>query len=434
VWFNEGQAQLCEQINGFGMPHAPTFLLLPDTQLNDWPDIEQSQAYYGHVQLFLELADALRDRRLRQADAARGGTQAAALHHGDEVANLAESHETNSAITEGYLGASNGILRREAAAVSTADMRHYLFALLLAVGSTAAQVSKPVRIITGAPPGTPGDVSVRIVADPLAAALGQPVLVENRPGAIGTIGLGVVAKAAPDGQTLGTFTLPSTVAQSLLAKMPYDTVSAFAAVRQLTWVSNVLVVRSSVPLKSLPELVAAAKAKPQHFTFASGGNGTPAHVAAELFRLSAGIEMRHVPYNGAVAGVAAVMGDQIDMMFAIAPAVIGHIRSGKLRALATPAPSRIPVLPEVPTLMELGYAVDVRDWTGIVAPAGTPSNVVARLDDALASVLAQKEVKERLAAAGFEQAESGADAFAVLIRNEVQKWARVVREAGIKPD
>jgi tripartite-type tricarboxylate transporter receptor subunit TctC len=314
-------------------------------------------------------------------------------------------------------------------------MRLYLVALMLAVTSAAAQVSqKPVRIITGAPPGTPGDVSVRIMAEPLASALGHPVVVENRPGAIGTIGLGAVAKAPADGFTLGTFTMPSTVAQSLLHKMPYDTVSAFAAVRQLTWVSNVLVVRSAAPVSSVAELVSAAKARPQQFTFASGGNGTPAHVAAELFRLSAGIEMRHVPFNGAVAGVAGVMGDQVDMMFAIAPAVLGHIRSGKLRALATPAPSRIPALPNLPTLVELGYAVDVRDWTGIVAPAATPKAVVARLDAALGAVLAQKEVKDRLAAAGFEPAESGADAFAVLIRSEVQKWARVVSEAGIKPD
>jgi tripartite-type tricarboxylate transporter receptor subunit TctC len=339
------------------------------------------------------------------------------------------------AITNGYLTALLDILRRTGAPVSTWGMHAYIVALLLATTSAAAQVSqKPIRIITGAPPGTPGDVSVRIMADPLAAALGHPVLVENRPGAIGTIGLGAVAKAPADGFTLGTFTMPSTVAQSLLHKMPYDTVSDFAPVRQLAWVSNVLVVRSAAPFSSVAELVSAAKARPQHFTFASGGNGTPAHVAAELFRLNAGIEMRHVPFNGAVAGVAAVMGDQVDMMFAIAPAVLGHIRAGKLRALATPAPSRIPALPDLPTLVELGYAVDVRDWTGIVAPAATPKAVVARLDTALGAVLAQREVKDRLAAAGFEPAESGADAFAALIRSEVQKWARVVNEAGIKPD
>jgi tripartite-type tricarboxylate transporter receptor subunit TctC len=313
-------------------------------------------------------------------------------------------------------------------------MRYVMCALFVAATSAAAQFpSKPLHVITNAP-GTPGDVSVRIVAEPLGAALGQPIVVENRPGAIGTIGLGAVAKATPDGHTLGMFAMPSTIAQSLLQKMPYDTLKDFAAIRQLTWVSNVLVVRSAAPFASVAELVSAAKARPQHFTFASGGNGTPAHVSAELFRLSAGIEIRHVPFNGAVAGVGAVMGDQVDMMFAIAPAVIGQIRAGKLRALATPAPSRLPALPELPTLAELGYAVEVRDWTGIVAPAGTPKLVIARIESALASVLAQQQVKERLAAAGFEPAQSGPDAFAALIRAEVQRWAHVVSKAGIKPD
>jgi tripartite-type tricarboxylate transporter receptor subunit TctC len=144
--------------------------------------------------------------------------------------------------------------------------------------------------------------------------------------------------------------------------------------------------------------------------------------------------MRHVPFNGAVAGVAAVMGEQVDMMFAIAPSVIGHIHGARLRALATPAPSRLPALPDVPTLAELGYAVNVRDWTGLVAPAAAPRGVVERIDAALVSVLADAAVKERLAAAGFEPAESGPDAFAALIRSEVQKWARVVNDAGIKPD
>ena len=316
-------------------------------------------------------------------------------------------------------------------------MRPLLIALMLATAPAAAQIeypNKPLRLIAGYAPGTPGDVAARILSEPLAALLGQPVVIENRAGAIGTIGLGTVAKATPDGHTLGTVTLPTTVAPSLLPKMPYDTVRDLAPVRQLAWVSNVLVVRPAAPFRTVQELVATAKARPQELTFASGGNGTPAHLSAELFRLSAAIEMRHVPYQGAVAGVSAVMGEQVDMMFAIAPAVIGHIRAGKLRALATPAPSRLPVLPEVPTLAELGYAVDVRDWIGIVAPAATPKQIIARLDSAFATVLAQKQVKERLAAAGFEPAESSADAFGTHLRAELQRWARVVNEAGIRPD
>jgi tripartite-type tricarboxylate transporter receptor subunit TctC len=229
-------------------------------------------------------------------------------------------------------------------------------------------------------------------------------------------------------------TLPSTLAPHLLPKMPFDTARDLAAVRQLAWVSNVLVVRPSAPFGTVGELVAAAKARPQSLTFASGGNGTPAHVSGELFRLNAAVTVRHVPFNGAVAGVAAVMGEQVDMMFAIAPAVIPHLKAGKLRALATPAPARLPALPDLPTLAELGYPIDVRDWVGIVAPAETPKAVIARLESAVATVLGQKLVKDRLAAAGFEPAESNADAFGVLIRAELQRWGRVVNEAGIKPD
>jgi tripartite-type tricarboxylate transporter receptor subunit TctC len=316
-------------------------------------------------------------------------------------------------------------------------MRSFLIVLLLAAAPAGAQSdypSKPVRMITGAPPGTPGDVVLRIIAEPLGAILGQPLVIENRPGAINTIGLGAVVKANADGHTLGTMTMPSTLAPHLLPKMPFDTARDLAPVRQLAWVSNVLVVRPGTPFTSVRELVTAAKARPQMLTFASGGNGTPAHVSGELFRLNAAIEMRHVPFNGAVAGVTAVMGEQVDMMFAIAPAVIPHLKAGKLRALATPAPSRLPSLPDLPTLSELGYPVDVRDWVGIVAPADTPKTVVARLESAIATVLAQKQVKDRLAAAGFEPAESSAAAFGALIRAELQKWARVVNEAGIKPD
>jgi tripartite-type tricarboxylate transporter receptor subunit TctC len=316
-------------------------------------------------------------------------------------------------------------------------MRSLPMVLLLAAASAAAQPdypTKPVRMITGAPPGTPADVIVRIIAEPLGAVLGQPLVIENRPGAINTIGLGAVAKANPDGHTLGTMTMPSTLAPHLLSRIPFDTARDLAPVRQLAWVSNVLVVRPAAPFTSVRELVAVAKARPQMLTFASGGNGTPAHVSGELFRLTAAIEMRHVPFKGAVAGVAAVMGEQVDMMFAIAPAVIPHLKAGKLRALATPAPARLPALPELPTLSELGYPVDVRDWVGIVAPADTPKRVIARLESAIATVLGQKQVQGRLAAAGFEPAESSADAFGALIRAELQKWGRVVQQAGIKPD
>ena len=311
-------------------------------------------------------------------------------------------------------------------------------ALLVAVAQAGAQPAaypaKPVRILLGAPPGTPGDVAARILADPLAAALGQPVIVENRPGAVNTIALGAVARGEPDGHTLGIISMPAAIAPSLLPQMPFDIVADLAPVRQLVWASNVLVVRSSARLASVHELVATAKARPQQLTFASGGNGTPAHLTGELFRLTADIEMRHVPFKGAVAGVTALIGEQVDLMFATVPSVVAHVKNGKLRALATPSPSRLAVLPEVPTLSELGYAVEVRDWQGVVAAAGTSKGVIARLDAALAAVLGRNEVRERLAALGLEPAESSAEAFDAHIRAELQKWKRVVREAGIRAD
>jgi tripartite-type tricarboxylate transporter receptor subunit TctC len=317
-------------------------------------------------------------------------------------------------------------------------MRILLFVAALAaavpVAAQTAQLGQAVRLVTGAPPGTPGDVVARIVAEGLSARLGQPVIVENKPGAINTLALAAVAKAQPDGHTLGILGLPSTVAPSLLGRMPYDTARDLAPVRQLSWVSNVLVVRASAPFHSVADLVKAAKSRPKELTYASGGNGTPAHLAAALFSQRAGMTLRHVPYKGVVAGVTAVLGEQVDMMIAVAPAALPHIQAGRLRALATPAPTRLRALPEVPTLAELGYAVDVRDWHGVVAPARTPPPVIARIEAALAAVLALDTVKERLAGVGMQPAESSAEAFGLHIQSELGKWARVVNEAGIQPD
>jgi tripartite-type tricarboxylate transporter receptor subunit TctC len=316
-------------------------------------------------------------------------------------------------------------------------MRLLLITFCLIAASAAAQSvypTKPVRLISGAPPGTPGDVVARIVAEPLSAYLGQPVLVENRPGAINTIGLAAVAKAEPDGHTAGILGMPSTVAPALLSGIPYDTLRDFAPVRQLSWVSNVLVVPSRTPIRSVADLVAAARMRPDGVTFASGGNGTPAHLAAELFKASAGIQLRHVPFKGAVAGVAAVLGDQVDLMFAVAPSVLKQIEAGKLRALATPAPTRLAVLPDVPSLVELGYAVNVRDWHGIVLPSGVPRATLERLSVALGAVLEREDVKARLGAVGLEPAQSSPKEFGAHVAAELDRWARLVRESGIRAD
>jgi tripartite-type tricarboxylate transporter receptor subunit TctC len=260
--------------------------------------------------------------------------------------------------------------------------------------------------------------------------------VENRTGASGTIALAAVAKARADGYTLGTMSPLQTVAPSLVPQVPYDTARDLAPVRQTTQASLILVVRSGSSLRSLPELVAAAKAQPGRLTYASGGNGTPLHLAAELFKLRAGVDIYHVPYKGAVAAVAALLGDQADLVITTAVTVGAPIRSGRLRAIATTGPSRNASFSDVPTLAELGFiGFDVRDWQGLVAPSQTPKPIIERIATEVAKVLAQPEMVERLAGIGVEPvADSDPAAFGALIRTELARWAKVVREAGIRTD
>jgi tripartite-type tricarboxylate transporter receptor subunit TctC len=294
--------------------------------------------------------------------------------------------------------------------------------------------SKPIRIIATAPPGSPPDVIARLVGERLGAALGQPVVVENKPGAVGTIGLQAVARAPADGYTFGVLAMPALLAPSLLPSMPYDLQKDLAPVGQVVWASNVLVVHSASKLRSLADVVKTGQDKPNELTYASGGNGTPAHLAAALLALRSGMQLRHVPYRGAPEGVAAVMAGQVDMMFAAAGAALPHVKSGKLRALATSAPTRLASAPEIPTVAELGFeGFDIRDWQGIVAPAGTPETIVHRVAAELRLLAAQPEVKARLSAIGMDAVEHGGpEAFGSLIKTEAARWSRVVREAGIR--
>lgn len=296
--------------------------------------------------------------------------------------------------------------------------------------------AKPVRIIVNSTPGSPPDIVARIVGERLGPALGQPVVVENRPGGIGTIALAAVARAEPDGYTLGTISPPHTVAPSLLTQMPYDTVRDLAPVTQINQAWYLLVVGSGSPVRSLSELLAAAKAQPGRLTYASPGNGTPSHLAAELFKLQAKIDLGHVPYKGGPASMAALLGKQVELTFATASSSGPSLRSGKLRALATTGPARMPGFPEVPTLAELGFTgFDVRDWQGLVVPARTPKPVIERLAAEAAKVLEQPETRERLASIGMEPvSDSGPEAFGALIQAELARWAKVVREAGIRAD
>ncbi len=318
-----------------------------------------------------------------------------------------------------------------------------LLPLILVAGQAAADPvappgypSKPIRLIVPSLPGSPPDVVARILGDRLGAALGQPLVVENRSGAIGTIGLHLVAKAPPDGYTLGVIATPFAIAASLLAQVPYDTATDLAAVTQVVWSANILVVRDSSPLSSVEELIAFARTHPGVITYASAGNGTPGHLAGELLKLRAGIDIRHVPFKGTQGGVAALLGEHADMNFAAPPAVAAYIRSGKLRPLAIASPQRFPAFPDVPTMIELGFpGFDIRDWEGFVAPAGTPKEIVAKLAKEIAGVVALRQVKERLASIGMEVTnEVGPEKFGTLIRSEIAKWNKVIKDAGIRLD
>jgi len=309
--------------------------------------------------------------------------------------------------------------------------------MILGLWSSAAlpqaYPSKPIRFYVSTGPGAPPDVMARLLAEKLAGSLGQPVIVENRPGASGSIGMNAVAKAPPDGHTIGIFSMGYTTAPSLVAQMPYDTERDLAPVTMLARDSNLLIVPASSPAKTVAELIAVAKAKPGFLKFASGGNSTPAHLAGELFKREARLDIVHIPYKTPPAGAAAVLAGEVDMMFAATVAATPHIRSGRVRVLAASTPKRIPAFADVPTLVELGYTdVVVSNWSGVVAPAGTPKEIVERLHAEIQKILAMPETLKRLEGLGVEPSPARPEEFGALIRSELRKWNKVVRDAGIK--
>ncbi len=304
------------------------------------------------------------------------------------------------------------------------------------LGASSAYPVKPVRLIVAGTPGSPPDALTRIVAEPLGAALGQPVLVENRPGGTGTIAMSTVAKATPDGHTLGTIGLTHMVAPGLVAQMPYDTLKDLAPVSTLAWTGNLLVVRAASPLESITDFVAQAKARPGSLTYASAGNGTPSHLVSELFKRHARIEVVHIPHKGIGPGLVALLGGQIDIAFSGVATAVPHITSGKLRALATSAPRRLPAYPKLATAAELGFSgFQVDEWMGVVAPAGTPPDITAKLARELARAMSMPETRTRLAAIGFYPTEQmGPASLESRIRAELPRWTQLVREAGIRAD
>ena len=311
--------------------------------------------------------------------------------------------------------------------------------VLMALASTADAQSwpaKPIRIISPYPPAGANDLLARIIAPKLSEQLGQPVVVENRAGATGNIGAELVAKAPADGYTLlmgqaGNLTINI----SLMAKIPFDPVRDFSPVTMVASTPTVLVVHPSLPVRTVKDLIALAKAKPGQINYATSGIGSPGHLAAELLNKSAGIRLVHIPYKGAAPALLDVVAGNAHLYFTSAVSAQPFIPSGRLRMVAVASAKRSPSLPEVPTVAEAGFPeFDVSSWWGVVAPASTPREVVMRLQTEIHRVIALPEIRAKLAEQGLDIATNTPEQFAAYIKSETAKWAKLIREVGVKPE
>jgi len=316
-------------------------------------------------------------------------------------------------------------------------MRHFICALLTAAATAAgAQTypAKPVRIIVPFAAGGNVDITARLVAPGLGDALGQPVVVENKPGAGGTIGADLVAKSPPDGYTLlmgsnSTFS----VAPSLYPRNPYHPVRDFAPVIMIASAPFVLVTNPAASAKSVRELVAQAKAAPGKLTMSSAGTGSSNHLVGELFQDISGARFTHVPYKGSGQALIDLMGGQVDLHFDQITSAASHIQAGKLKALMVTAPQRVPMLPDVPTASEAGYpSFEATNVTGLIAPAGTPREIVEKLAAATQKVISQPAIKEKLAGIGADTVGGSPEQFGAYIRDDFSKWTRIVKDANVK--
>ncbi len=310
-----------------------------------------------------------------------------------------------------------------------------LQAAAFATAPAFAQAARPLRLIVPFTPGGSSDILARAIAPRLGASLGETVIVDNKPGAGGSLGAAEAAKADPDGHTLlmghvGTLA----VNPSLYPKLAYDPLKSFVPVAWVARVPNVLVVNAASPVKSLKEFIERAKAAPGRYTFSSGGNGSAAHITFEYLKLKSGIFMLHIPYRGTAPSVADLLGGQVDATFTGTPVVLPLVRSGRLRALAVSSRERIAALPDVPTVAETHAGFEADQWYGLVAPAGTPAERVARLNAEVNRALAAPEVQQQLATEGALPMPTTPAAFGELIAREIPRWAEVVRAGKVKPD
>jgi tripartite-type tricarboxylate transporter receptor subunit TctC len=295
--------------------------------------------------------------------------------------------------------------------------------------------NKPIRLVIPYPPGGGNDTLGRLIAQRLSTALGQQVFVENKAGAGGNLGTEQVAHAKPDGYTLTLGFVANMAMTPHLGKVNYDPVKDFAPISMVAQGYQILVVNPSFPAKTVAELVALAKAKPGSLNFASGGKGSPLHLVAELFKISAGIDMMHIPYKGSTPAAAAVIAGETQMVFGGVVSSLPFIKAGRLRALAVTSPTRIDALPDVPTLVELGYqGVEASSWYGLFAPAGTPAPIIARLNKEMIALGKGPEHREQLLKQGQEAVYSSPEELGSYVKSESAKWARVIKTAKIEAD
>ena len=304
----------------------------------------------------------------------------------------------------------------------------------LCAGGAVAQTfpSKPIRIVVPFTPGGPNDILARMIGQRYTAVWGQQTLVDNRPGGGTVIGTDIVAKAPADGHTLLMVSTSHAANPSLMPKLPFDTLRDFVSVGQAVSSPNVLVVHPSVPARNTRELLDIAKARPGQITFASGGSGAATHLAGELLKILGGVEMTHIPYKGAGPATIDLISGQVTWMFGTILPTIPHVRAGKLRGLAVSGKRRAEVLPEVPTVAEHVPGFEASSWYGVFAPAGTPAEVIIKLNQEMARALTPVEVRQRLAAEGTEVVAGNPEDFMQLFRAEAAKWARVIKQAGIR--
>ena len=297
--------------------------------------------------------------------------------------------------------------------------------------------TKPVRVVVPYPPGGVGDTTMRAIAQQLSESLGQPFVIDNKPGASQMIGADAVAKAAPDGYTLFLGSVTSlAINVSSQKKMPYDPVKDFAPVSMLYFSPMYLVVNPAVPAQSVKELVALAKAQPGKLSFASIGQGGSIHLAGEMFKSMAGVDINHIPYKGSAPALTDIIGGQVSLMFDAGVSALPQVRAGKLRALAITTAKRVDSTPELPTVAEAGGLPNYEAtlWFGLVAPAATPRDIVNRLSQELAKILRQPVLQARFANLGVEFSASSPDEFATYIRAETLKWGKVFRDAKVEQE